>query len=691
MPQAYEDTASDWAPAIQARRRALVQRLGMGAATALVFTPVFGWRVSALWCLGYFLIQALDLWIFSPILSGRVERMGPIRSAAGGAMLFVNAAAFGSLSIPLWLLGPMGGVCAAIVAAAGAIYAVINSPRSRKVLAITITPHLLYMATGPLWMSHYGASHAFVMAASISFGVFVAYCLSTWERMNRAQEAERAARLDADRKRGEAERIMAGRQAFLASVVHDLRTPISAIMTGAAELERGARTGATRAQATLISDASVMMKALLDDLLDHAKLEAGHMSVESIDFNLRSLIAQTLMFWQGEARAKGLALRVEGAASMPASVKGDPMRLRQVLNNLISNAMKFTEAGSVTLRLASWPEEPAEHAILIEVADTGPGLTAEQLTRLFTPFDQAVEGVSARHGGTGLGLAISRDLVELMGGRLTARGRPGEGAVFTVSLILPRGEADAAPRAFGEESRGHIVRDLAGPKPASRASSRKTRPESPKVETPNLETPNLQTPNLETPPALSATEALLAQLGAEAPAPATGPATGSGPTARDPAPEAATPGPDAPASAPTEPVDDDRPLRVLVVDDHDINRRAVELILAPLGCDIATAADGLAALAHCETGVFDVIFMDVRMPELDGRETTRRLRAGGGPNADVPVIAVTADTAPEDIAACMAAGMNYFVSKPLTPPALLGALEHVLSATDPVQPESAVA
>ena len=184
---------------------------------------------------------------------------------------------------------------------------------------------------------------------------------------------------------------------------------------------------------------------------------------------------------------------------------------------------------------------------------------------------------------------------------------------------------------------------------------------------------------------------MLAQLGAEAPAPATGPATGSGPTARDPAPEAATPGPDAPASAPTEPVDDDRPLRVLVVDDHDINRRAVELILAPLGCDIATAADGLAALAHCETGVFDVIFMDVRMPELDGRETTRRLRAGGGPNADVPVIAVTADTAPEDIAACMAAGMNYFVSKPLTPPALLGALEHVLSATDPVQPESAVA
>ena len=123
-----------------------------------------------------------------------------------------------------------------------------------------------------------------------------------------------------------------------------------------------------------------------------------------------------------------------------------------------------------------------------------------------------------------------------------------------------------------------------------------------------------------------------------------------------------------------------RPLRVLVVDDHEINRRAVELILAPLGCDIATAADGMAALRRCESSAFDVIFMDVRMPELDGRETTRRLRAGGGLNASTPVIAVTADTSPDDVAACMAAGMDYFVSKPLTPPALLGALQQVLSA-----------
>ena len=661
MSQAYTDTMPDWAPAIRARRRALTQRLGMGAATALIFTPVFGWQVSTLWCLGYFLVQVLDLWTFAPITSGQTDRMGPWRDSIGHAMLFVNATAFGSLSIPLWMLGgPMGGVCAAVVAASGAIYGVINSPGSKRVLALTITPHFLYMASVPFWMAYFGASHAFLMAATVAFGVFGVYCLSTWDRMNKSAEAESAARLEADRKRAEAERIMASRQVFLASIGHDLRTPISAIMTGAAELERGARDSAGRAQAALITDASIMMKALLDDLLDHAKLESGHMTVDSVDFNLRSLIAQTLMFWQGEARAKGLALRVEGASSLPASVKGDPMRLRQVLNNLLSNAMKFTSTGSVTLKLAAWPEEPADHAILIEIADTGPGLTAAQLERLFSPFDQTVEGVSARHGGTGLGLAISRNLIELMGGRLTARSRPGEGAAFTFSLVMPRGDGDtAAHRPFSDDARGDIVLSLTPRTPRSSAAAVNDAASLP---------PDVFAPALE-----AGTPTVVGTDG------------GMGPRADDAQGTTADTGLDAPDQSATDPSADDRPLRVLVVDDHDINRRAVELILAPLGCDISTAADGLLALAQCETAIFDVVFMDVRMPELDGRETTRRLRAGGGPNAGVPVIAVTADTAPEDIAACLAAGMNYFVSKPLTPSTLLGALQEVLADASPEQ------
>ena len=629
-PQAHDAAATGaWATAIRQRRKALLQRLGMAAAAALIFSPLLGWPLSVAWVLGYFTIQALDVWVFSPINSGRRETLTGLRMVAGWMMLIANAGYFGSLSIPMWLLGgPMGGICAAMLLSAGCIYSVINAPRSTSVMLMTASVQFLYLAATPVFMAIYGASTGFVTAAAIAVGVFITYCLSTWQRMNEARLAETAARIEADQKRMDAERIMEGRSAFLAAIGHDLRTPISAILTGAAELERGATDGAARSQAQLITDAGFMMEALLDDLLDHAKLDAGHMTVDQVDFDLRDLLNQTVRLWRGPARAKGLKLRVEGASSIPGAVRGDPMRLRQVLNNLISNAMKFTDAGSITLRLKAWADEPGGHAVLIEIADTGSGMTPEQLTRLFTPFDQTIAGVSAVHGGTGLGLAISRQLVELMDGRLTARSQPGAGAQFTLSLHLQPGQAVAvAAPVLDQESRDAIARSLSGHRSA--AAEQIAAPQ----------------PLYEAPP-------LPAQLVVE----------------------------DAAASE-TEYEDDDegRPMRVLVVDDHDINRRAIQLILQPLGCDIATAADGMQALKICDHTAFDLIFMDVRMPELDGRETTRRIRAGGGLNAVVPIIAVTADTSADDIAACTAAGMTYFVPKPITPPMLLGAITHVMT------------
>ncbi|HYD27538.1 ATP-binding protein [Brevundimonas sp.] len=639
MPAAALDTT--WAGAIRQRRKALLQRMGMASACALVFSPLLGWSLSVVWVLGYFAVQLVDLWIFGPINSGRTEHLRAPRNLAGAALLTINAGYFGSLAVPLWLVGgPMGGICASMLLSAGAIYSMINAPRSMNVLILTVTPQFLYLGSTPFFMAAFGASPAFITAAAVAVGVFITYCLSTWQRMNQARISETAARIEAEEKRAHAERIMEGRSAFLAAMGHDLRTPISAILTGSAELERGAPDGAARAQARLISDAGFMMKALLDDLLDHAKLEAGHMTVEAVDFNLRELLNQSARLWRGPARAKGLKLRIEGAAMVPTAVRGDPMRLRQVLNNLISNAMKFTAQGSITLRFRAWAEDTGGHAVLIEVTDTGPGMSPAQVARLFTPFDQTADGVSARHGGTGLGLAISRQLVELMGGRLTARSAVGQGASFTLALRLEAGEtvATVAP-ALDQESRDAVARAL-----SARVSTRPSSPASP---------------------------APLAQ-------------SLTGRTAPEPTPEP-TPQP-APAS--TAPVDADettgeedegRPMRVLVVDDHDINRRAIQLILQPLGCDIATAADGMAALKICETSSFDLIFMDVRMPELDGRETTRRIRAGGGLNALVPVIAVTADTSPEDIAACTEAGMTYFVPKPITPPMLLGAINHVMT------------
>ena len=632
----------DWAGAIRQRRKALLQRLGMAAASALIFSPLLGWSLSFAWVVGYFVVQLVDLWVFAPILSGKAERLRGGRRVAGWMMLILNAAYFGSLSVPLWLIGgPFGGICAAMLLSAGAIYSVINAPRSTSVMLMTASTQFLYLAATPVLAIH-GATPGFVTAAAIAVGVFITYCLSTWQRMNEARLSESAARIEADQKRMDAERIMAGRSAFLAAIGHDLRTPISAILTGAAELERGATDAAARSQSRLITDAGFMMKAMLDDLLDHAKLDAGHMTVDQVDFNLRDLLNQTTRLWRGPARVKGLKLRVEGAASIPAAVRGDPMRVRQVLNNLISNAMKFTETGSITLRLNAWSEEPGGHAVLIEVADTGPGLTADQMARLFTPFDQTIDGVSALHGGTGLGLAISRQLAELMDGRLTVRSQPGAGAQFTLALRLQPGEmVETAPTVLDQESRDAVARALSG---------RPTAPSTPGPAAQSL------TPK---------------------PQPVAAPATLA--STPEPVETAVTPDPQPDTVMEEDAEDEGRPMRVLVVDDHDINRRAIQLILQPLGCDIATAADGMAALKICEHTAFDLIFMDVRMPELDGRETTRRIRAGDGPNVGVPIIAVTADTSPDDIAACTDAGMTYFVPKPITPLMLLGAITHVMT------------
>jgi len=632
MSMTAADLSSGWVEAIRQRRKALLQRLGMGAASALIFSPILGWDFSALWVAGYFLVQVLDLWVFGPVNGGRAESFGPARYAAATVMLVLNAAYFGSLSVPLWLVGgPMGGVCAAILLSSGAIYAVVNAPRSRTVLALSIAPQFLYLAATPVFMLIFGASAAFATAVAIAIAVFMTYCLSTWQRMDTSRKAEEAARLDAERRRVEAERVMESRQAFLAAVGHDLRTPISAILAGAGVLQDGATDRTARNQAQLITDAGLMMKSLLDDLLDHAKIEAGGMTVEVNDFNLRSLIAQTARLWQQPIASKGLRLRIEGAAQVPSHVRGDAMRLRQILNNLISNAVKFTDSGSVTLKLSVWDEEPSGHAILIEVRDTGPGMTPAQITRLFQPFDQTTEGVSARHGGTGLGLAISRHLTELMGGRLTARSRPGEGSSFTVAVSFPRALSDSQELPTLDRAGREVVARALGGLPAPAPS---------------------------------------------APAPAPAPAEPTPVHADSVEPVTAEVDPVEPVEEVTE---DDSPMRVLVVDDHDINRRAIQLILQPLGCEVTTAADGLLALKACDAQTFDLIFMDVRMPELDGRETTRRLRASDNANAQVPVIAVTADTSPDDITACADAGMTYFVPKPITPATLLGAVNHVMN------------
>ncbi|MRL68452.1 ATP-binding protein [Brevundimonas sp. SPF441] len=617
---AVDIAESSWTAAVRQRSGAAVQRLVAAAAIALVVTPMVGVRFTLGWVVLYMAVQAMEVVVYRPILK-IPDALSTGRKLAILAVVFANSTVFSSLSLVLWWIGgAVGGVCAVLMLTAVMLTAIVNATRCQAVMIAGLTPQVGFLLATPFFVYALHAPGPLVMSAAAAVVLFTFYVAITGQRMVEASVTVVRAHALAEESRLKAERSLADHTTFLAAIGHDLRTPIGAILAGAAELR--APDAQSRNSANLITDAGLMMKALLDDLLDHTRIGAGRMTVEAKDFDLRQMLAQTLMLWRGVADAKGLKLRIEGASTMPLHVKGDVMRIRQVLNNLMSNAMKFTEQGQITLRVQAWPEEPSGYALLFEIVDTGPGMTTDQLARLFTPFDQTAEGVSARYGGSGLGLAISRNLIDLMGGRLTVRSAPGQGSRFTVSLILPRGDEAAQIVEVVDESRLDIARSL--------------------------------TPSVASTPKPAAV------------APAPEPALESEPVVATPA---------------VADEAEDQPLRLLVVDDHDINRRAVQLILQPLGCEITTAADGMVALERCSEAVFDVIFMDVRMPELDGRETTRRLRAGGGPNAATPVVAVTADTAPEDVAACQAAGMAYFVSKPLTPPALIGALQHVLNDT----------
>lgn len=600
--------------ALTLRRRNVGVRCVIAGVGGLALGPIIGGEAALIWVVSFLVVQVIEAAVLGRYIKPDAPALNRARRLFAAATLFVSNVVYGALSLLMWDYGMAGGVCAVLILAGGAANAVMNTAGSRLALLVTLTPIMAYFGISPWLLARAGASNEAVQALSMACLIFGVFVLSAYNQSQKLSQSERTARRIAERRRGDLERAGADKSAFMAAVGHDLRTPLSAILTGAAELSRTAHDATDRSHARLIEDAGQMMNRLLDDLLDQSRLEAGRMEIEPITFNLRDLLARTCRFWQGQARAKGIRLVLEGGRHLPAWVEADPVRVRQILNNLLSNALKFTTEGEVRVQLNAWPTDDDRCALTIEVSDTGEGMDDDQQKRLFVAFDQTRAGVAGAHGGSGLGMWISRGLAQLMGGRLTVRSQKGVGTAFTLALIVEVAEAPALA------------------------------PELPEVHR-------------------------VATGFVHLPVPASPPVATSEPQV-DSAASAAGDGP---------PVADEGALRVLIVDDHDINRRAIQLILAPLGCEISQAGNGGTALEMAATEAYDVIFMDVRMPEIDGREATRRLRASAGPNQSVPVIAVTADTAPDDVQACAAAGMTWFVGKPLTPASLLAALQGVLS------------
>jgi len=573
-PMGANQTHADLARAAASRRANTYLRLVATVTIASILDFFAGMRWAWIWAALYCVAQLFEIWIARPLVKDPDAVPPAWRRRAMAASPFFTSAVFGFVALPLVgsterFAPTIGGMLLA-----GALLNVIVVNGSLRSATLTAAaPHVFYLMVAPLVARAANPEAPLANALWLGALLLLGTVAVAHRTLSAALKAAADAKEEAERRRHEAEEAVAAKSAFVAMISHELRTPISAILAGAARLHSELPDASSKIHAQLIGDAGGLMRALLNDLLDFSRLEAGRMAVEKAPFNLRQTLSDTLRLWRMEVAKKGLRLRVEGAAGLPRWVIGDGMRLRQVLNNLLSNAIKFTEDGAITVRLACVSDGPS-HRLTVTVIDTGLGIAPSLLPRLFTPFDQLSASVVRQHGGSGLGLAISREFARLMGGDLTAQSVVGEGAAFAFTFVT---EATQAPAEAGED----------------------------------------------------------------------GPSIDG--------------------------------VRVLVVDDHVVNRRAIDLVLQPFGVVATLAESGEEALELLKAEVFDVVLMDVYMPGMDGRDATRVLRAGSGPNRDTPVIAVTASATPKDWEACVAAGMNAHVAKPIDPLELYAALVQVVS------------
>ncbi|WP_182524200.1 response regulator [Nocardioides dongkuii] len=540
-------------------------------------------------------------------------------------------------------------------------------------------------------------------------------------QLGRVAERERAQRELADA-RDQAMEASRQKSDFLATMSHEIRTPLNGVI-GLNDLLL--RTELTPDQLRLASGVQVASRALLsviNDVLDFSKIEAGRLELEVLDFEVRPLLDRVLGVLAETARSKGLELSGSCHPDVPEVLAGDPTRISQVLTNLVSNAVKFTDRGEVFVRATSEPGPDDTTVLRVEVTDTGVGVDEGEVEKLFAPFAQADASTTRVYGGTGLGLAISREIVEALGGTITYAPNPGGGSVFGFTAVLgpPSGTLvdveDEYARTWLAGTRVLVVDDnahnrLVLDEQLARWRVRATSVGSAAAAVRELESAlaagdpydaallDLAMPlrdGLSLAADVSAraglSETVLLMLTSHADIdPETARAAGitechtkpvlagtlrgallehvAGVGGRSSAP--------APVAAPGP-----RRRRVLVVEDNPVNQMVAVGLLESLGYAAETADDGLAALDILKRTSFDLILMDVQMPRLDGYAATRELRAREAADGTrVPVVAMTATAVEGERERCLAAGMDDFLTKPVDPTAMASVLAGWLDGT----------
>ena len=511
---------------------------------------------------------------------------------------------------------------------------------------------------------------------------------------------------------------------FLATMSHEIRTPLNGIIPMLDLIARGKLAPDQREMLRTAHESSQQLLRIVDDILDYSKLEANRLELEITSFNLREVLEAVMQLMQRSAEGKGLRLELNIDPNVRLPVRGDPIRLRQVLTNLIGNAIKFTERGGIQLNVRRLGETAAQHQLRFEVRDTGIGIGHAQQQRLFNAFTQADASTTRLYGGTGLGLAICKRIVDLMGGQIGVHSEPGQGSTFwfespllkvigdvrirqtahdaqrvlaitpnlrlrqRIALLLPNWGATVSivettqealerlrqPTAPGSQGFVAVLADYDGLRHSARALHRALRrnPAHAQVRLLWLYGEEAIPEELREGADILPRQAPDADLRSSLLAPP--PAVASG--REELALTTPTAAPEESIEAPAGP-----PPRLLLVEDNPVNLLVAQKLLAALGFNCDTAANGDLALKRMQADAFDLVLMDCQMPVLDGYAATRRWRELEAERADgtrLPIVAMTANAMAGDRQRCLDAGMDDYLAKPVSREQLEGCLHRWL-------------
>jgi len=497
--------------------------------------------------------------------------------------------------------------------------------------------------------------------------------------------AERAAEKELNDAKTQAESASAAKSAFVANISHELRTPMNAVLGVSQILARTPLNAEQRQYLDMVSGAGRSLLALLNDVLDFSKIEANKLELVDDDFLVEEVLSALAAVMAMTSTDKGLALSLCVEADVPVSLHGDVQRIQQVLLNLVSNALKFTESGTVSVHASRDPVQPG--MLRWEVSDTGIGISAEQLQRLFTPFSQADASMARRYGGTGLGLAISQRLVQMMGGAITVASTPGRGTTFTFLMPLREGDLPDPYALAGARRNWRVL--YADPRPhlhddvvqlAARWGWRCDTVDSAAGIGAALARANYDLLIYDSTLAATARTVNVPQRICLRTGVAASSGTGQDPELLRPLTRSAlfhalTDHPDraasAAASAPatagafssgSKALEG---LSILLAEDNALNQLVARSMLEAVGAHVHITENGEQAVDFLRRGSepVDLVLMDVQMPVMDGFSATRAIRQELG--LELPVLAMSAGVTLGERASCDAVGMNGFVAKPV--------------------------